>query len=755
MKAIAAIVGATGANGTETGGAGGAPDDAGTRYRFWTLRRAMISVVGVLVAALIASQAWVSQRYTDFALTTFNSSAAATLRVLANDRIRKNYTEWLQGHANEWSRDAFLVDSVTQKDPAKTALALKNFNTRPVVVDREVRLVSVAVYDADMKRVAITGGEQDSVAAVAPLFEALKTRDLADKRRPASLLWRDGQGRPLFSMIVPIGGFRVLGFLEVVTDPLPALSSLGAVLDADIRFTDAKGGVLFEAKGGEPSAHAQLSATTVAIAGDGGLPWATAEISRDVSDFVGATEKLRNDALKMVGGFALAVAVAAALLLRVAVFANLRKFARAMEQIAAGDLSIEVPRTGRDELAVMAAALSHLRGSVEQVLLMKRMVDSSPVPTALLRTDGPTGAGQVGFVNPAARGFCEAHGIDPTGPDLLAQGPDFTADCTDPARPPIPRRTLTVGETTVEAHVDTVFDDQGNVLGKTLSWTDVTEQMRSAALARKLMEDVHQVASGVATQSGQLRELADALRQQSAGTIDSTVSAGSFVAESNRNAGTCNDSAEALMDTIGSVSSLAGEAAEVVGSTLGELTAARGVVDQLGENTEQIRRIVDVITGIAHQTKLLALNATIEAAAAGVAGRGFAVVAAEVKKLAEETANATVQIASSVSAINGSIQDTVGTFARISGSVERINEVQELIGEAVARQTDSSTDIRRRVGVIAGNTGEVAALIDGVSAQAARTGDIAASLTETANTLAEEAASLHSLLGTLRAGQAA
>ncbi|PWC37492.1 HAMP domain-containing methyl-accepting chemotaxis protein [Azospirillum sp. TSO35-2] len=731
-------------------------DESGARFRFWTLRRAMVSVVGVLVAALIASQAWVSQRYTDFAVATFNSSSAATLSVLVNDRIRKNYTEWLQGHANEWSRDGFLVDSVSQKDFAKATLALKNIHARPVVVDREVKLVSVAVFDADMNRVAATGGtDQDTVATVAPLFEALKARELADKRRPAGLLWRDAQGRPLHSMIMPIGGFRVLGFLEVVTDPLPALSSLGAVLDADIRFKDAKGELLYESKGGAPSQHATLSNTSVAIGGDGGLPWATAEISRDIADFVGATEALRNDALTMVGAFALAVAIAAALLLRVAVFASLRKFARAMEQIAAGDLSIEVPRTGRDELAVMAAALRRLRGSVEQVLLMKRMVDSSPVPTALLRTGGPTGDGQVGFVNPAARRFCEAHGIDPASPDLLAQGPGFTADCTDPTRPPIPRRTLTVDETTVEAHVDTVFDDQGNVLGKTLSWTDVTDQVRSAALARQLMEDVHQVASGVALQSGQLRTLADTLRQQSASTIDSTVSAGSFVAESNRNAATCNGSAVTLMDTIGTVASLANEAAGVVGATIGELGAARGVVGQLGENTDQIRRIVDVITGIAHQTKLLALNATIEAAVAGEAGKGFAVVAAEVKKLAEETANATVQIATSVSAINGSIQNTVDSFTRLSSSVERINTVQDLIGDAVARQTESSTDIRNRVGEIAATSGEVAALIDGVSAQAARTGDIAGTLTETANTLAEEAGSLHSLLNTLRAQQAA
>lgn len=726
-------------------------DESGARFRFWTLRRAMVSVVGVLVAALFGSQAWVSQRYSDFAVATFNSSSAATLSVLVNDRIRKNYTEWLQGHANEWSRDGFLVDSVNQKEYAKATLALKNISARPVVVDREVKLISVGVFDADMKRVAETGGTpQDSVASVPSLYEGLKARELADKRRPAALLWRNEKGQPLFSMIMPIGGFRVLGFLEVVTDPLPALNTLGTVLNADIRFKDSSGGLLFESKGGKAAEEGEISTTSVAIGGDGGLPWATAEISRDIGEFIANTEHLRNEAIKMVALFALAVSVAAAALLRIAVFANLRKFARAMEQIAAGDLSIEIPRTGRDELAVMGAALRRLRGSVEQVLLMKRMVDSSPVPTALLRIDGG-----VGFVNPAARAFCADHGIDTTSPDLLAQGPDFTRQCTDPAAPPSLRRSLRVGETSVEAHVDTVCDDQGNAIGKTLSWTDVTEQVRSAALARQLIEDVHQVASGVATQSSQLRSVADALRQQSASTIDSTVSAGSFVAESNRSATTCNGSAVALMDTIGTVSGLAHEAADVVGATIDELTAARGVVEQLGENTDQIRRIVDVITTIAHQTKLLALNATIEAAAAGSAGRGFAVVAAEVKKLAEETANATVQIASSVGAINGSIQNTVGTFARISSSVERISTVQDLIGDAVARQNESSTDILNRVGKIAATSGEVATIIEGVSAQAVRAGDIAGTLTETANTLAEEAGSLHSLLSTLRAQQAA
>ncbi|MBC7217444.1 MAG: Cache 3/Cache 2 fusion domain-containing protein [Candidatus Caldatribacterium sp.] len=92
-------------------------------------------------------------------------------------------------------------------------------------------------------------------------------------------------------------------------------------------------------------------------------------------------------------------------------------------------------------------------------------------------------------------------------------------------------------------------------------------------------------------------------------------------------------------------------------------------IETLESRSQEIGKIVDLITGIAEQTNLLALNAAIEAARAGEAGRGFAVVAEEVRKLAESSAQAAKQIAELIREIQNDTRRAVERMERAESQV--------------------------------------------------------------------------------------
>jgi methyl-accepting chemotaxis protein len=122
-------------------------------------------------------------------------------------------------------------------------------------------------------------------------------------------------------------------------------------------------------------------------------------------------------------------------------------------------------------------------------------------------------------------------------------------------------------------------------------------------------------------------------------------------------------------------------------------TAAR--VEELGQRSDEIGRIIKVIDEIADQTNLLALNAAIESARAGDQGRGFAVVANEVRKLAERTTPATKEIAQMVGNIQNGSRSTVEAMKHGTREVEEGLSATAQAGEALKQIIQVSEHVRQ------------------------------------------------------------
>ncbi len=203
------------------------------------------------------------------------------------------------------------------------------------------------------------------------------------------------------------------------------------------------------------------------------------------------------------------------------------------------------------------------------------------------------------------------------------------------------------------------------------------EQMRNATKA--LATGIQSQSQGAITISASINRLSETISRMSDGATNAVTSVNASVESAAKSGKVMEDTVQKIRLTADTVS----EAAKLVTT--------------LGNDSEKIGLVTQVIKDIAEQTNLLALNAAIEAARAGEQGRGFAVVADEVRKLAERTSSATIEINQIVNKIREGIEQTVNrissgrdsalsgreeaevALSSLSGIIKNINEISELI----------------------------------------------------------------------------
>ena len=223
------------------------------------------------------------------------------------------------------------------------------------------------------------------------------------------------------------------------------------------------------------------------------------------------------------------------------------------------------------------------------------------------------------------------------------------------------------------------------------------------ATALQLAEAAQHQASEIDSASNRIREIAGSIDQVSRNSTESA-----DVAQ--RSVQIAAQGASVVRKTIQGMDSIRDQIQE---------TSKR--IKRLGESSQEIGSIVELINDISEQTNILALNAAMQAASAGEAGRGFAVVADEVQRLAERTSGATHRIEALVQAIQSDTNAAVGSMeqttaevvsgARLAedagtalGEIERVssdlNDLIKNISGAAQQQSAAASDITETMGVI-------------------------------------------------------
>jgi len=270
--------------------------------------------------------------------------------------------------------------------------------------------------------------------------------------------------------------------------------------------------------------------------------------------------------------------------------------------------------------------------------------------------------------------------------------------------------TATVNEEITGAIADSINYAIDALRSLVTAINDTTQQVSSAA--EQSQATAMHLAEASDHQAQQITDASSAINEMAVSIEAVSSNASELAQEANRSVSIATQGAQAVQKTIHGMDTIREQIQE---------TSKR--IKRLGESSQEIGDIVELINDIAEQTNILALNAAIQAAMAGEAGRGFAVVADEVQRLAERSGNATRQIEALVKGIQTDTKEAVNSMEESTSGVVAGAQLAQDAGEALGAIEDVSSHL--------------ASLITNISDSASQQARVATNISGTMNVIQE------------------
>ena len=585
------------------------------RFLLWILGLANLVI---LFASLVVG-GFMASGYERLLFDFMDRQTQRIMDEAVDDVLWRKHAAVVAGVAGEMAQD--LRAAVQSRDSGGIDGVLTGAHKRGAITSGEMALLGITVLDAGLAPLA-ERWQQQSVALPESLRALLAARQGADRLQRIHHVWRHGQ-RPVLTVVAPIGGLRLSGYVLVHGDPLIALANLDSRLGMGLALSGAEdGNVLLALSNFQIPPEATARPATFSLKSPEGAVLARVDATLETTELAGRLGSTRWTAFSIL--LLVGVSLTAGCLLvvfRFLVGVN-RQQQQAAQEIAAAHAAEEsLKRRESEQRQAMEASRERERGELAERF------------EASVRAVGQSVASASTQMHAAAR--------------VLAA----TAE-------------QTTGKTT---HL--------------------------ALTTGAALDHVQAVATAV----------------------------------------------EQLNQSIAAVNRHARHSAAVCGEGVSRAAHADGLVKGLANMAAHIDSVVRLITDIAHQTNLLALNATIEAARAGEAGKGFAVVASEVKNLATQTARATEDITSQVTAVRDSTLEAVEAIQAITQTIGDINATATAISAAILQQDAVTRSIFQSAREAADSTRQIGQDLSEVRQAAGHVGELAGNALSAAQTLARDA----------------